>query len=304
MIQIIQLHALIAISQTGNMSNAAKFLALSQPALSQQITKLEAFLGTKLFHRNTNPVSFLPAGTRLLESAYEVTQSVTDSERDIAHMIAGIIGKLRLAIECHSSFEWLMPSTVAFQRNWPKIEVSFISGFHAEPINLLTMGKADLVFVSSMQNRVDVLYHPLFCDEVVALLAEDHPLLEKAYLTPTDFIGQVVAHYPISDDRNDLFREVLNPAKIQPTRCTAELTESLLHWVASNHAIAALPTWLVRRHLKSKFLVSRPIGEHGLVSNLYAVTTRAGGDSAHLRDFIKTLQKISFATLPGIQKLR
>ena len=304
MIQIIQLKALIAISQTGNMSNAARQLSLSQPALSHQIKNLEAHLGTELFLRNTNPITFLPAGKRLLESAYEVTKSVTNSKRDISLMIAGMVGKLRIAVECHSSFEWLMPAMAAYQLAWPDIQMDLVSGFQPDPVSVLTKGDADLAIVTSMQDRPDVLFHPLFRYEILALVSEMHSLAGKAYLTAHDFLGEVLAHYPIPDERIDLLREILAPANINPTRRIGEVTDSILHFVANKHAIAALPGWLVSPLLCRNHITARSIGKNGFFANLYAATTIAGGNTTHLPDFVKTLRRISFETMQGIQEVR
>lgn len=304
MIQITHLKALIAISQTGNISNAARRLSVSQPALSQQIKNLETHLGTELFQRNTNPVIFLPAGKRLLESAYEITKIVTNSKRDISLMIAGIVGKLRIAVECHSSFDWLMPSMAAFQRDWPDIQMDLVSGFQPDPVSLLTKDEADLVIVNAMQDRPDVLFYPLFRYEILVLLAELHSLAGKAYLAAHDFLGQVLAHYPITDEQMDLLREVLIPANINPPRRSAEITDSILHLVASKQAIAALPGWLVGPHLSRNHVTARPIGQNGLFTNLYAATTLAGGNTAYLPDFIKTLKRRSFETLAGIHEIK
>ncbi len=301
MIQIPHLQALIAVSQTGNISNAARLLSISQPALSQQIKNLEIYLGTKLFQRNTNPITFLPAGKRLLESAYEVTKSVNDSERDISLMIAGTIGKLRISVECHSSFDWLMPAMAAFQREWPDIQMDLVSGFQPDPVSLLTQNTADLAIVSSMQDRPDVLFHPLFRYEIFALISEMHPHAGKAYLSAHDFLGEVIGHYPVPGDRIELLREILIPADINPRRRNAEITDSILHLVASNKIIAALPGWLVGEHLARNHITARPIGRNGLFANLYAATTLAGGNTSYMPDFVKTLRRISFETLTGIE---
>lgn len=303
MIQINHLKALIAISQTGNMSNAARQLYVSQPALSQQIKNLETHLGTELFQRNTNPVTFLPAGKRLLESAYEITKIVTNSKRDISLMIAGTVGNLRIAVECHSSFAWLMPTMAAFQRDWPDIQMDLVSGFQPDPVSLLTKNEADLVIVNAMQNRPDVLFYPLFRYEIFVLLAELHSLAGKAYLSAHDFLGDVLSHYPISEERIELLREVLMPAGINPPRRSAEITDSILHLVASKQAIAALPGWLVGPHLSRNKIAARSIGQNGLFGNLYAATTLAGGNTTYLPNFIKTLRQTSFETLEGIEEI-
>jgi LysR family transcriptional regulator, regulator for metE and metH len=305
MLQIQHFKALIAISETGNISNAARHLSISQPALSQQIAKLEYLLGTTLFQRNTNPVIFLPPGIRLLESAYEITKSVNNSTRDIAFMTEGTVGKCHLSVECHSSYDWLLPSMAAFQKTWREVQLDLISGYQPDPISLLTKGDADLALVSEMPDRSDVLFYPLFTYQILALLAKSHPLATQPYLNQKDFERQVVAHYPIADERISLFHEFLLPAKINPARRTSEVTEFILHLAESQQAIAPLPSYLTTGYLAThKSVGARPIGENGLFGNLYAVTTVAGGKSPYLMDFIKTLRRICLETMKDVYPLR
>ena len=232
-------------------------------------------------------------------------RTVNNSTRDIAFMRKGIVGKLHLTIECHSSFDWLLPSMAAFQKTWPGIQLDLISGYQPDPISLLVKGDADLALVSEMQDRSDVLFYPLFCCEVLALLAKSHPLAARDYLTAADFERQVVAHYPLADDRFELMRDMLLPANVHPTRRSSEVTEFIFHLVANQQAIAALPSYLTTGYLMTqKTLITRPIGKHGLFGKLYAVTTAAGGNSPYLIDFIKILRGVCFETMQDIHPLK
>lgn len=305
MIQIHHLKALIAISETGNMSNAARYLAVSQPALSQQISKLEEQLGTQLFRRNTSPVIFFPPGILLLKTAYETMKNINYSTHNIALMIEGFVGKLHLSVECHSSFDWLLPSVAAFQKTWPKIQLDLISGYQPDPISLLVKGDADLALVSEMQDRSDVLFYPLLGCEIFALLAKSHPLATKPYLAEKDFERQVIAHYPIADERIGLFRDFLFPTKINPARRTSEVTEFILHLVESQKAVAALPSYLTAGYrMTHKTVVALPIGGNGFFGKLYAVTTAAGGNSPYLIDFIKIMRRVCLETMKDVYSLK
>src|SRR5687768_10262372 len=89
MIEIRHLRALVAVAETGNLSNAGKRLNLSQPALSHQMRGLEDHVGTELFERKSNPLRLSPAGQRLLHTAYEVEKLIKQSERDLARIAEG-----------------------------------------------------------------------------------------------------------------------------------------------------------------------------------------------------------------------
>lgn len=300
MIEIRHLRALIAVAETGNLSKAAKRLHLSQPALSHQMKALEEEVGAGVFQRKSNPLRLSPAGERLLGAAYDVEKMLKQTERDVARIAEGKAGQLRIAVECHSCFDWLMPSMDAFREGWPEVEMDLVSGFQPDPTGLLAEDKADLVIVSSAKPRAGVVYHPLFRYEVLALVARQHPYAHKAYLTAKDFEKETLVTYPIPDDRIDIIREVLKPANIDPPRRKTELTVAILQLVASQRAIAAMPGWAVQPFLDRDYVAYRPIRKNGLFANLYAATSDAGAKAAYMREFLDTMCRISFSTLKGI----
>ncbi|MBK1880960.1 LysR family transcriptional regulator [Luteolibacter pohnpeiensis] len=301
MIELRHLKALVAVAETGNLSKAGKRLNLSQPALSHQMKALEEHVGAELFQRKSNPLKLSPAGDRLLTTAYEVEKLIVQSERDLARIAEGKAGQLRIAVECHSCFDWLMPSMDAFREGWPEVEMDLVSGFHPDPVGLLHEDVADLVIVSHVKPRPQVVHHPLFRYEVLALLAKNHPYTSKTHLTARDFARETLVTYPIPDDRIDVIRDVLAPAKIEPLRRKTELTVAILQLVASHRAIAAMPGWAVQPYLERNYVASRPIRKNGLFANLYAATTDVAAKSVYMLEFLDTMRRISFSTLKGIE---
>ena len=300
MIEIRHLNALIALSETGNLSKAGRRLHLSQPALSHQVKAMEDHLGVPLFERKSSPLRLSPAGERLLGAAHEVVKAMAQCERDVARIAEGKAGQLRIAVECHSCFDWLMPAMDAFREAWPEVEMDLVSGFQPDPTGLLLEDRAELVIVSKATPRKDVVYHPLFRYEVLALMARQHPLARKPFLTAHDFADQTLITYPIPDDRIDIIREVLSPARINPVRRTTELTVAILQLVASRRGIAAMPGWAVQPYLESGYVESRPVRRQGLLANLYAASTRTLSQTAYMKEFIATMKKVSFASLKRI----
>ncbi len=302
MIEVRHLHALIALAETGNLSKAGRRLHLSQPALSHQIKALEEHLGMAVFERKSQPLRFTPAGERLLATAYEVAKSLRQCERDLARIAEGEAGQLRIAVECHSCFEWLMPAMDRFREGWPEVEMDLVSGFHADPTGLLLEGKSDLVIVSTASPRRGVVHEKLFRYEVFALLARNHPLARKDYLTARDFAKETLITYPIPDDRIDLVREVLAPAGVNPERRTAMLTVAILQLVASGRGVSGMPGWAVQPFLDRGYVAHRPVRRNGLRATLFAATTESLSTSAYMNEFIATMREVSFAQLRGIEE--
>ncbi len=303
MIDVRQLRSLIAIAETGNLSRAAQRLSLSQPALSHQMKLWEDQLGAELFERKSQPLKLSPVGQRLLATAYDTDRLLRQAERDVVRILEGVCGQLRMAVECHSCFDWLMPSMDEFREGWPEVEMDLVSGFHPDPVGLLLEERADLVIVSRATPRAGVVYHPLFKYEVLALMAHRHPLAEKSCLQARDFARETLVTYPIPDERIDVIREVLKPAGIEPARRTTELTVAILQLVASMRGIAAMPGWAVQPYLDRDYVASRPIRKNGLFANLYAATTREAATTPYMMEFLSIMKRVSFNTLKGVEEV-
>ena len=180
-LEIRHFESLIAFAETGSMTRASERLHLSQSALSHQFKILEDHYEELLFIRKTSPIQWTKTGERLLGLAYDAQRLITDAERDISKIKQGVSGQLRIAVECHSCFDWLMPAMDLFREQWPEVELDLISGFHADPGGLLDDGRADLVIISTKTRRKHTEYFSMFQFEMPALLANDHPLLAKTH---------------------------------------------------------------------------------------------------------------------------
>jgi LysR family transcriptional regulator for metE and metH len=303
MLELRHLRTLIALADEGNLTRAASRVYLSQSALSHQIQLLEQHYKTELFERKSQPLRWFPAGQRLVMLAQEVERLVREAERDVARIREGRSGQLRIAVECHSCFDWLMPSMDTFREHWPDVELDLVSGFHADPVGLLDTDGADLVIVSREQSRRGLVFHPLFRYEIAVLLAKQHPLTARPYVVAEDFVGETLITYPVPDDRLDFVREVLRPAGINPARRTTALTVAILQLVASRRGVAALPRWAVQQYIDGNYVAARPITAGGLQGRLYAVTTTIGASLAYMQAFLQTMKDVSFATMQGIEPL-
>ena len=171
---------------------------------------------------------------------------------------------LRIAVQCHNCFDWLMPAMDAYRSLWPEVELDIISGFVVDPLPLLERREAELAIIHDAQAPRDtVAFSPLFRYESVALMSPRHPLASKQWLEAADFADETLITYPVPDEMLDLMKHCLIPAGINPRRRTAELTVAILQLVASGRGIAALPSWTVGNYLERGYVVSRPIGVSG-----------------------------------------
>ncbi|MDB5802091.1 MAG: LysR family transcriptional regulator [Rhodocyclales bacterium] len=306
LLELRHLKTVQALRNAGSLVRAAQLLNLTQSALSHQLKALEEQYGAPLFERKSLPLRFTAPGERLLALAGTVLPAVDEAERDISRQVQGVAGSLRIAVECHTCFDWLMPAMDIFRHRWPEVELDIVSGFHADPVGLIHQNRADLAIVSEHDESdagQGIDFHPLFQYEIVAIVANDSALASRNWIGAQDFVGQTLITYPVPDEMLDILRQVLTPAGIKLARRSTELTVAMLQLVASGRGIAALPLWAVQNYLERRYVSAVKIGEHGLFGKLYASCVAETSQRPYLTDFVSMTRESCFLTLPGITLL-
>ena len=289
--------------ETGSMVRAAERLHLTQSALSHLFREMEDRHDQALFVRKSRPLRFTSAGLRLLQLADEVLPQVAVAQRDLARLASGQAGRLNIAIECHSCYQWLMPTLDQYRDNWPEVELDLSSGFHFAPLPALARGDLDLVVTSNPDTELKgIHYQPLFGFEMVLALSRKHGLAERKWVAPADLAGEVQITYPVERERLDIFQNFLDPAGIEPADIrTAELTVMMVQLAASGRGVCALPNWALHEYLQKGFIAQLRLGEKGLWSTLYAAVREEMLEQAFVADFLQTARDTCFANLNGIR---
>ena len=146
-------------------------------------------------------------------------------------LAAGRSGRLHLAIDCHSCFQWLMPALDAFRAQWPDVALDLSAAFSFAPLPALVRGDLDLVITSDPQPLDAVDYLPLFKYELVLAVSESNPLAGSKFVMPDQLADQTLITYPVDKQRLDVFTAFLDPADVEPAAIRkAELTPSSRSW--------------------------------------------------------------------------
>lgn len=300
-IELRHLRTLLSLQETGSVSQAAEHLHLTQSAVSHQLKALEAYFDCPLFIRKSHPLQLTSAGERLLELATAILPRVEAAEKDLACMAGGCSGHLYIAVECHSCFQWLLPSMDAFRNRWPEVEMDLSLGFNFEPLPALQRGNIDLVVTSDPLDLPDISYDPLFQFQGMLVIAPHHPLSSKAWVEPTDLKNEILITYPVERARLSIYTHFLDPSGVEPIdQQTAELTLMILQLVANNRGVAVLPNWAIVEEVKQGIVKALPLGNQGLWATLFAAVRSSEQDRFFMQDFIKMARETCFQNLSGI----
>jgi len=301
MIELKHLKTLTSLRETGSLTATATVLHLTQSALSHQIKDLEQRIGGQLFLRKTRPVKFTPEGERLLKLADEVLPKFALAEQELFSLKEDINGRLHIAIDCHSCFQWLMPALREYQLAWPGVTLDFSSGFSFEPIPALVNGELDLVITSDIIPRADVHYQPLFDFEMRLVTSTSHPLTTKSEVAPEDIAGEMFISYPVQKTRLDAYKHFLQPAGVEPVKWKqTDNTLMLVQMVSAGLGVSALPNWAVHEFSRQGLISSLALGD-GLWSRLYAAVRSSEADKSYLQAFFNTARQQCQNNLEGIK---
>ncbi|MDN3610307.1 HTH-type transcriptional regulator MetR [Vibrio ostreicida] len=300
MIELKHLKTLSTLRNTGSLTATATHLHLTQSALSHQLKDLESRIGAPLFLRKTRPVRFTSEGDILLRLADEVLPQIARSENELASLKEDVNGRLHMAIECHSCFQWLMPALREYQVAWPSVTLDFSSGFGFEPLPALLNGELDLVITSDIQPRSEVHYEPLFDFEMRLVTATNHRLASKTSIEPQDLQSETMLSYPVQKNRLDVVKHFLQPAGIEPAKWKqADNTLMLVQMVSAGLGVAALPNWAISEFSRQGLITSLSFGS-GLSRRLFAATRHGEKNKRYLQAFFNTARHQSKNHLEGI----
>ena len=169
------------------LTRTAQRLHLTQSALSHQLRNLEESLGIEIFHRLGKRMQLTQAGERLLRTAQTVLTELQSVEEDIRKLTEGRTGAIRFSTECYTCYHWLPPLIERYRRHFPQIDVQIVAEATQRPGQALLDGRLDLAIMHNPEQNDRVQYHPLFQNELVAIVPPDHPFAERKPLQPADF---------------------------------------------------------------------------------------------------------------------
>ncbi|MDV2859569.1 LysR family transcriptional regulator [Psychrobacter sp. CAM01] len=292
MLELRHLNTLTALRAHGSLAAAADELHVTASAVSHQLKELENYYDVSLVNRRTRPLSFTPAGKIVLALADSILPQVTRTKSNLKRLAHGQAGRLRLASECHSCFDWLMPILNQYRREWSDVELDFATGFEPEPHHLLMEGDIDLLITTSDLPIEGISYQPLFEYESRLVLSPTHDLSAQDFIAPHDLIDETLIAYPVEAKRLDIIAGFMTPSDVSFKNVrTTELTAMLIQLVASERGVAALPDWVVAEYEKKGWVVSRPLGD-GVHCQLYAATRTVSLDMAYMQGFANLLEGI------------
>jgi len=288
MLERIHLSILAQVDKLGSMTAAAEALHLTQSAISHSMRKLEEQLGTDIWLREGRSLRLTQAGQYLLQVAHRVLPQLVLAETRIGQYAEGERGTLRIGMECHPCYQWLLKIVSPYLAAWPDVDVDVKQKFQFGGIGALFGYEIDLLVTPDPLHKPGLRFVPVFDYEQVLVVARDHPLARAATIKPEQLSGEVLITYPVPVDRLDVYTQFLMPAGISPRRQKViETTDIMLQMVASGRGVAALPRWLAEEYAQKMPVVPVRLGRHGIAKQIFLGAREADFEIDYLQAFVE-----------------
>ena len=288
MIERIHLAIVLAVEQQGSLTAAADVLCLTQSALSHSMRKLELQLGTPIWLREGRSLRLTQAGQYVLGLARRVLPQLELAESQLQQIAAGERGTLRIGMECHPCYQWLLKVVDPYLAAWPDVDVDVKQKFQFGGIGALFGYEIDVLVTPDPLYKPGLRFEPVFDYEQVLVVQRGHPLAGLKHVQPRQLAQEVLITYPVEPERLDIFTQFLTPAGIAPRRHkTIETTDILLQMVASGRGVTALPRWLLQEVAPQLDLVPVRRGPRGIAKQIFLGLRETDVEIAYLRAFIE-----------------
>lgn len=299
LLERVHLEILREVDRRGTLTAAAESLHLTQSALSHTIAKFERLAGVSLWLREGRSLRLTEAGEYLLAMGERMLPQFETAEAFLSQYAVGERGTLRIGMECHPCYQWLLKVVSRYLGDWPDVDVDVKQKFRFGGMGALFNYEIDLVVTPDPLQMKGISFLPVFDYEQVLVVGRGHALANRETVEPADLMNETLITYPVEPARLDIFALFLAPAGVMPRRHkTLESTDIMLEMVAAGRGVAALPRWLVLEYASRMAIVPVRLGKEGIHKQIHLGRRDSDAEPAYLKAFIELARSLPVEEAP------
>ena len=296
MLTIKDLELVRCVAGSGSLTAAAKQLHVSQSAVSQRLTNLQARMDVTLIERRDGLMRLTAAGDRVLAASKVVANELEATMRDVRKLARQTDEQLRIATQCYTCYRWL-PFVIKGMRNdFPSLSVDVVPEATDVPYDALRENRIDVALVSNPDSNSEFFEQELFFDELFAVMSETHELANQKHLDADHFVDQTLILY--TGNKHAIMENVLRPAEVVPRKIIQiRITEAIIELARSGQGIAIIAGWALDDIGEADGLAAIRITKGGFTRSWRAVV-REDRNQDHVNSFLEHVR----ATGAAIQR--
>ncbi|MBH2008926.1 MAG: LysR family transcriptional regulator [Xanthomonadaceae bacterium] len=206
-INLRRLRAFVTVAKTHSVTEAARRLHLSPPAVTKSVHELEATLAVELLRRTGSGMQLTPAGDLFLLYAERALLEVEKGQEEVRLLMGGVGGRVMIGMTSEAAVH-VMPMAVArlIQRR-PQIEVSMDGGTFEQHQRDVKTGKLDVFLCVVPPQGIDngLVAEPVYTTELKVVVRPGHPLAQRPALSLQD----LTAYRWVQSSRSGLLDQLL-----------------------------------------------------------------------------------------------
>jgi LysR family transcriptional regulator for metE and metH len=249
------LQVVLAVAAAGSTAQASGVLHLSQSAVSRALVLAEGKLGVALFARRARGLVLTAAGRRLVTGAAPLLAQLGALEREVTGARAPT--RLRVVCECYTAYRWLGSTLIRLRDRMPELELVLAVEHSRDPVAALTAHEVDIALLTASPVRGALRARPLFSDEIVFLVAADHPLAHRAALTPNDLLAYplIASSNAARGEQRGFTARVFGRKLPKLQLIRLPLTDAIVDMARAGHGVAVMSEWVASGYLDAGDLV-------------------------------------------------
>jgi len=293
MIERSHLSILREIERNGSLTAAAESLHLTQSALTHAIKKLEQRSAVKLWNKEGRSIRLTQAGSYLLSVANRLLPQLEYADQVIERFARGEKGVIRIGMECHPCYQWLLKVVTPFIERYPEVDIDVKQQFQFGGMKALLNYDIDVLVTPDPIHQEGVTFKPVLDYEQVLVVSKQHTLAKKTQVEPKDLLEEVLYSYPVDIERLDIYSQFLSPAHCRPKKHKSiEATDIMLQLVAAGRGVAALPHWLVNEYADKLAVQAIRLGRAGISKSIYLGLRNDDQSVDYIQAFIRQAELV------------
>jgi|TARA_A100001518_G_C1221900_1_gene66709 DNA-binding transcriptional LysR family regulator len=259
-----QLRYFVAASETGQFSQAAAAVHVSQSAVTTAVMQLEQRLGVKLFERLPNGVNLTAEGNKFFQHARHILDTLQDAISEPFFMSHSVSGVVRVGAS-YTVLGYFLPNLLArFKRSYPDVEIDLIDMDRVSIESSVRQGELDvgLTVVSNATDLSGLDASVLIRSRRQLWLASGHPLMGLASITLKD-VAEHAYILPTVDEGEESVQRYWQAQGLEPKIAfRTSSVESLRGLVAHGFGVTVLSDMLYRAwSLEGRKIEVRPLND-------------------------------------------
>ncbi|MBP1890345.1 DNA-binding transcriptional LysR family regulator [Clostridium moniliforme] len=236
-----QLKYFIVTAKIQHITKAAEKLSLSQSALSRSISNLESELGVPLFDRINRNVQLNKFGEIFLDTAIDLVNKLEKSKKHLNNIANPDKGEIIVSFVPTLGLQYIPKVLKAYKSVYPNNQL-YLKESDSKVINDdLIRGTTDIGISPVVKKDPDLIYSPLFTEELVFLISNSNPLAKKDHIDFNDISGETFFHFAKKTYSRDLIENALSSANITLSSYDGLEIASIIGLVEANLGIAIVP---------------------------------------------------------------